>query len=464
LALVVPIIVTLIYNEPYSYAFLYTILLVLIPGISGLFIKPKRQTIYARDGFAIVGLGWLLISFFGSLPFVFSGVIPSFVDAFFETSSGLTTGASIMTNVEGLPMGVMFWRSFNHWIGGMGILALTLAILPSVGVGSVQLMKAETSGPNPGKIVPRIGKSAKILYLIYVIATFIEIILLVIAGIPLYDACIHSFGTIGTGGFSVKNASVGGYNNVAAEMIIIIFMIIGGSNFALHYYALKGNIKKVFKDGEFIFYISIIAGSILLITINLSGTIYKSIWESLRYASFQVVSLMTTTGFTTADYDKWPTFSKMILFFLMFIGGCAGSTAGGIKNIRILILLKIIKRNLLKLLHPRAVFSVMYGKKAVDDEVTSEVLSYFFLYMILIVVAVLIVSMDGKDFTTTISAVVSTVSNVGPGFSMIGPSGNYAHFSDLSKVTLSFCMLVARIEIYPMLLLLVPSSWRKVNM
>jgi len=458
------LIVAIVNNGPDVLPFVYTMFILFAIGFSGLLIKPKIRTIYARDGFAIVAFGWLLISFFGSLPFVLSGVIPSFVDGFFETSSGFTTtGASIMTSVEGLPAGIMFWRSFTHWVGGMGVLVLTLALLPSVGAGALQIMKAESPGPNPGKLVPKVGQTAKILYIIYIVITIIQIILLYIAGMPLYDACIHTFGTVGTGGFSIKNSSIGAYNSVTIEVIITFFMILCGANFALYYQALKGGIKSIFKDGEFLHYIIVISGAILLITINLNGSVFNSIWTSLRHASFQVASIITTTGYATTDFDKWPVFSKMILLLLMFIGGCAGSTAGALKNVRILLLIKMMKRNLLKIIHPRAVYSVRYGEKAVDDETLSEVMGYFFMYMLIFAIAVLIVSADGYDIETTISAVATTLGNVGPGLAKVGPTVNFSIMSNFSKIVLSLCMIIGRIEIYPILLLLVPSFWKKVN-
>jgi trk system potassium uptake protein TrkH len=456
--------VAILKGGPDVQAFVTSILIILLAGIPAVFIKPKNKNIYARDGFAIVALGWLLISFFGSLPFVFSGSIPSLIDAFFETSSGFTTtGATLLTQIEGLPHGILFWRSFTHWAGGMGVLVLTLAILPSVGAGTIQIMKAESPGPNPGKLVPRIGQTAKLLYAIYIAITIVEIVLLCIAGMPLYDACIHTFGTVGTGGFSNRNLSVGAYNNVMIETIITFFMVMCGANFALYYQALKGGIKNIFKDEEFRLYIGIVIAATLLITFNLNGRIYNSIWQSLRYSSFQVSSIITTTGYSTANFDQWPAFSKTILLLLMFVGGCAGSTAGAIKNIRFLLLFRIMKRELYKIIHPRAVYTVRFGGKAVEDETLSEVLVYFFMYLLIFAIAVLIVSYDGMDFTTTISSVATCIGNVGPGFAAVGPMGNFSAMSDVSTIVLSLCMIIGRIEIYPILLLLVPSFWKKVN-
>lgn len=458
------LIVAVLYEGNDVMSFVYSIFIIVFVGCMGLLIKPKNKNIYARDGFAIVGIGWLLISFFGSLPFVFSGVIPSMVDAFFETSSGFTTtGASIMTNVEGLPFGIMFWRSFTHWVGGMGVLVLTLAILPKVGAGTLQIMNAESPGPMPGKLVPKVGQTAKILYGIYILITVAEVVLLFLGGMPLFDAAVHTFGTVGTGGFGIKNASIGAYNSVYIDVVITVFMIMCGANFALYYQILKGNIKDVFKDEEFRLYMGIIIIAIILISVNIYGSMYKTVGGALRYASFQVGSIITTTGYATADFDKWPVFSKMILLILMFVGGCAGSTGGAIKNIRVLMLLKIMKRELMRIIHPRAVYTVKSGGKAVGEETVTEVLGFFFMYMLIFAVSVLIVSTDGKDIVTTISSVAATLGNIGPGLGMVGATGNYSEMSVLSKIVLSLNMIIGRLEIYPILLLGVPSFWKRVN-
>ncbi len=445
-------------------AFALSLLITAIVGIPLIFIKTGKKRIYARDGFAIVALGWILLSLFGSLPFFISGAIPSFIACFFETSSGFTTtGASILTHIEDLPRGILFWRSFTHWVGGMGVIVLTLAILPTLGAGSVQMMKAESPGPNPGKIVPRVGETAKILYSIYIIITIIEIILLKIAGLPYFDAAIHTFGTVGTGGFSNMNLSVGSYNNVPVEIIITVFTFICGANFSLHYQVLKGDLKAPLKDEEFRFYSGAVILSIILITINLYGSVFSSLWESLRHSSFQVVTIISTTGYSTTNTEAWGMFSKIILFMLMFVGGCAGSTGGAIKNIRFLLLFKVMKRELLRIIHPNAVYSIRFGKRAVDEETISEVLGFFFMYMIIFIAAVLVISLDNLDWSTTITSVAATLGNVGPGFGIVGTMGNYSALSDLSKVVLSFCMLIGRLEIYPILLLSLPSFWRRTS-
>jgi trk system potassium uptake protein TrkH len=461
-AMVPSLAVALIYKGSDVNSFLYTMLIMLSIGSATFFIRAKNKTIYARDGFAIAAIGWIMISFFGALPFYFSGSIPSLIDGFFEASSGFTTtGASILKDVEILPMGIAFWRSFTHWVGGMGILVLTLALLPNIGAGTLQIMKAESPGPTPGKLVPRVRQTAIILYGIYIVITVLQVILLKIAGLSLYDSFIYTFGSVGTGGFSNKNLSVGYYNNVPAEVIMTVFMFICGANFSLYYGALKGNIKGIFKDEEFRLYGLVVLVSILLIGINIYINVYHNIGEALRHSSFQVVTIITTTGYATTDFNQWPSFSKMILLILMFIGGCAGSTGGAIKNIRILLLFKAAKRDLLKIIHPKAVYTVRFGGKAVNESTLSEVLGFFFMYIIIFFAAALVVSLDGKDIVTTLSSVAATLGNIGPGFEIVGPMGNYSSLSYLSKLVLSMCMIVGRLEIYPILLLLSRQFWKR---
>ncbi len=464
LALTPSLLVAIYYKGEDIKAFLITMFIALALGTLAFSVKPKSKHIFTRDGFAIVALGWILISIIGALPLYLSGAIPSFVDSLFEASSGFsTTGATILTEVESLPRGILFWRSFTHWIGGMGVLVLTLAILPTLGTGAIQIMKAESPGPTPGKLVPRLKTTAKVLYSIYLAITVLQVVLLVIAGMPLYDSLIHTFGTLGTGGFSNMNSSVGAYNNVYIEVIITIFMFISGANFALYYYFFKGDIKALFKDGEFKFYSGVVIASIVFIAINLTGSVYSTFLEALRHSSFQVSSIITTTGYSSTDFNLWPDFSRTILLLLMFLGGCAGSTAGGIKNIRILLLLKAAKREVQRILHPRAVYPVRVSGKVVEDKVVTGVAVFFSVYMIIFIVALLLISIEGKDMVTNFSAVATTLGNVGPGLNIVGPMGNFSSFTDYSKLLFSFLMLVGRLEIYPMLLLLLPSFWKKVN-
>jgi trk system potassium uptake protein TrkH len=465
LLMIFPLVVAIYFQGTDISAFFLSILITGLFGVLLSQIKTGKKIMYARDGFAIVSLGWILLSLFGSLPYLISGVIPSFIDSFFEAVSGFTTtSASILTHIEDLPKGILFWRSFTHWAGGMGVIVLTLAMLPSVGSGTVQMLKAEYPGPTPGKLVPQVKETAKILYKIYLFFTLLEIIILKLAGLPLYDAFIHTFGTVGTGGASNMNASVGAYNNINVEVIITIFTFMCGTNFTLYYQILKGDFKAPFKDDEFRFYSVVIITSIILITFNLYGDIFSSLWESLRHSSFQVVSVMTTTGFATTDYNNWGMFSKTILLILMFIGGCSGSTGGALKSIRVLLLLRVMKRELLQVIHPRAVYSVRLGNKTVDEKTISEILGFFFMYILIFMVAVLIISLDNLDWATTITAAVASLGNIGPGFGIVGPMGNYSIFSDLSKLVLSLCMIIGRLEIYPILLLGIPSFWKKTNL
>ncbi len=456
--------VSLIYKQADFFSFISTILILILFGLALYSIKTKSTNVYSRDGFAIVSIGWILVSFFGALPMFISGAIPSFIDAFFESVSGFTTtGSTILKEIESLPRGILFWRSFTHWMGGMGVLVLTLAVLPKAGATTFQIMRAESPGPNPGKLVPKIGQTAKILYGIYIVLTAIQIVLLLIAGMPVYDSFIHAFGTAGTGGFSNMNKSVGAYGNVFIEVIITVFMFIFGVNFTLYYQGLKGNLKSFLKDEEFRFYLGTVVISILLITWNLYGTVFDSIGEGLRHASFQVSAIITTTGYATTDFNLWPAFSKAILVLLMFIGASAGSTGGGLKCIRLVLLFKAVKREIIKVIHPRSVYSVKIGGRIVEEETVTGVMTYFFVYMALFVGSLLVVSLDGMDLVTTFTAVATTIGNVGPGLEVVGPIGSFADFSFLSKLVFSIIMLFGRLEIFPMLILFTPSFWKRVN-
>lgn len=456
--------VSVIYNQNDMMAFLITIITMVIIGFAMYKIPVKNKNIYTRDGFAIASIAWMLVSLFGALPFYLSGSIPSYVDAFFETVSGFTTtGSTILREVESLPRGILFWRSFTNWIGGMGVLVMMLAVLPAAGASTVQIMKAESPGPDPGKLVPRIGQTAKILYLMYTALSIIQTMLLLIGGMPLYDTLIHTFSTAGTGGFSNMNSSVGAYNNAYYEVVIAVFMFIFGVNFTLYYQAIKGGIKNIFKDEEFRFYLFTITGAILLMAWNIYGSVFDNVWESLRHSLFQASSIMTTTGFSSTNFDLWPVFSKSILVVLMFIGASAGSTAGGIKCIRFVLLFKTIKREINRIIHPRSVYTVKYGGKTVDNDILSAIMNFFFIYIVIFTGALLFVSLDGFDMVSNFTAVAATIGNVGPGLGVVGPMGSFADYSDASKVVFSFVMLFGRLEIYPMLILFTPTFWKRVN-
>lgn len=460
--LLIPFFVALFYGQGDANAFLYTVLLMIPIALILIKIKGKKNEIYAKEGFLTVGLAWIVISFFGALPFVFSGAIPSLVDAFFETSSGFTTtGASILTEIQSLPKGILFWRSFTHWVGGMGFLIFILALMPTFSGNTIHLLKAESPGPTPGKIVPKIKQTAKILYAIYFVLTLIETIFLKSAGLSWYDSIIHALGTAGTGGFSNMNASVAAFNNPAVEWIITIFMLLFGVNFVLYFQLIRGNVKAFFKSEELKWYLIAVFASIIIIAVNIIPFNHGDITKSIRDSAFQVSSIVTTTGYATVNFNLWPTLSKVILIMLMFMGAMAGSTGGGIKTIRIVIIFKAIRREIDKILHPRRVKSVKIDGNVVEEETISGVFLFIFAYIIISLIAIFIVSFDNFDVTTTVTSVIATLSNIGPGLEMVGPAGNFSAFSDLSKLVLSFCMLAGRLEIYPMLILFSPSLWKK---
>lgn len=443
-------------------AFLASILPMLIVGSIIIFtVKADFSHLKIRDGFAIVALCWTLSSLLGSFPFIISGYIPNFFDAFFETVSGFTTtGSSILTDIEALPKGLLFWRSFTHWIGGMGILVLAIALLPMLGINGQRIAKAETTGPMFGKLTPRISESSKILYLIYFGMTLLEIILLLPGEMDLYEAMIHTFGSVGTGGFSSYNASIAHYDNVYYDIIISVFMLLAATNFTLFYYALKGRWKDFFADSELRLYLLIIAASALLMAVNLwLNDHYESIGQSIRYSFFQTASIITTTGYITADFDLWPAFSKMILFILMFIGGCSSSTGGGIKVIRILLLFKLLKRGIAIRLHPRAVITIKVNERPIPSDTLSGVVSFVFLYMGIFFVGTLLLSLENYDLVTTASAVAASIGNIGPGFGLVGPVLNYSIFSDWSTLMLSILMLAGRLELFTILLLFTRQYW-----
>jgi len=456
-----PLAVSFIYGGGDQKSFLWSIIILAIAGMALAFIRPKDITIKPKDAFAAAGLAWLVMSLFGALPFYFSGHFHGFIDCAFESISGFTTtGSSILTNIEILPKGILFWRSFTHWIGGMGVLVFMLAVMPSMNASSVNLLRAESTGPSPEKIVPKIRETAKIMYLIYLGMTVLLIALLCAVKMPLYDSFVNAFSTAGTGGFSVMNASIAAYNNVAAEIIITVFMFLFGISFSLFFFLLGRKILKFLKDSELKFYFGIVITAILLITLNISS-LYGGFMQALRHSSFQVSSVISTTGFSTTNFNLWPTLSQVILILLMVTGCCAGSTGGGIKLIRILVLLKAVKNELGKIFHPGSVKAVSINEKKVDSEIVFKTAIFFFIYFAVFIVSVMLVSIEGKDIVTGSTAVIATLSNIGPGLGAAGPAGNFSAFTGFSKIILSFCMVAGRLEFFPVLILMTPSAWKK---
>ena len=452
--LVLPLAVSLLYREDCAWAVLASMAVAaVLGGLLTLLARPRSHKFFSREGYIIVALAWVLLSAVGALPFWFSREIPSYADAFFETVSGFTTtGASILTDVEAMSHGLLFWRSFTHWVGGMGVLVFVMAIVPMSGDGhGMHLLRAEVPGPSVGKLVSRMSDSAKILYGIYFVITVVEILLLLAGGMPLFDACIHSFGSAGTGGFSSRNLSVGAYNNAYYDIVIGIFMLLFGVNFNLYYFLLTRKFREVFRSEELRTYLAVVAVSVAAITCNIVH-MYGSVSTSLRHAFFQVSSIITTTGYATADFDLWPGLSRAILFALLFIGGCAGSTAGGLKVSRAMILLRTIRREVNRLVHPRRVTAVRCDGKALSSEVQRGVSIYFALYCLCILITFLCLSGEPFSLETNLSAVVSCFNNVGPGLGAVGPAGSFAGYSVLSKLLLSAAMLMGRLEIYVVLI------------
>ena len=458
--LLLPLVVALLYGESVL-PFLIPILILTVIGLVLRAVRPGQTALFARDGLAVVALAWIAMSAFGALPFCISGDIPHFVDAFFETVSGFTTtGASILTEVESLTYSGLFWRSFTHWVGGMGVLVFVMAILPMSDGHGMHLLRAEVPGPTVGKLVSRMSDSAKILYGIYLVMTLIEIVLLLAGGMPLFDACIHSFGSAGTGGFSSRNLSVGAYNNPYFEIVIGIFMLLFGINFNLYYFLLVRRFRDVFRSEELWAYVLIVATAVAAITLDIVH-MYESVGTSLRHAFFQVSSIITTTGYATVDFNTWPTFSKAILVALMFIGGCAGSTAGGIKVARVVILQKVSVSEMRRMLHPNAVPAIQFEGKPLNERSIRGVHLFLAVYLMVFVASCLLVSLEQLDLVTTFTAVAACINNVGPGLEIVGPMGNFSSFSPWSKLLLSFDMLVGRLEIFPMLVFFMPDTWRR---
>lgn len=459
--LLLPLAVSLIYKNDCTTAFLITIAVAVVVGLAlSLIFKPKQKGVYAKDGFVIVAFSWIFLSAIGALPFVISGEIPSYVDAFFETVSGFTTtGASILNNVEEMSEGLLFWRSFTHWIGGMGVLVFVMAVVPANSDRSIHILRAEVPGPTFGKLVPRIADTAKILYLIYIALTIIEIIFLSLGDMTFFESVVHAFGTAGTGGFGIKGDSVGGYS-AYSQWVITIFMLVFGVNFNLYYLILVKKIKSVFKSGELWFYASIVAASTGAIALNIHRS-FPTFFTAVRHSAFQVASIVSTTGYSTVDFNRWPSFSKGIIFILMFLGACAGSTAGGFKLSRVLVLLKLIKREFRHLIHPRSVGVVKIEGKRVDEVTIKGVNAYFAIYIVCIAVIFLLICFEPYGLESNLTAAVSCFNNVGPGLGMVGPAYSYSRYSDFSKIVLSFAMLLGRLEIYPLIVAFLPSTWSK---
>lgn len=456
-SLCVPMAVGLYYGES-PVPFLLAVAVSLAIALPCRRLRYDAAHFYARDGFVVVIVAWLLFCLLGAIPFVASGAIPSWVDALFESVSGLTTtGATILVEIEGLPRGILFWRSFTHWLGGMGVLVLAVALLPTLGGHAVQLLRAESTGPVPSRLAPRIADTAKILYALYACLTLLNVVALLLCGLGGLDAWITALGTAGTGGFSNLSSSIAGYNNPAAELVTTVFMLLFGVNFSLHFLLFRREWRAVISNEELRLYGIITAAAMLFIAVDIRPLL-STFGEALRYSSFQVASIITTTGYTTANFDLWPSFSKAILLLLMIMGSCVGSTSGGLKLLRVLVLFKAVRLEILRLLHPRAVRPLSIDGKPMDAKTSYGILVHVGLYIALWMVAILVVSLQGLSFEATISATISCISNVGPGYSEA--YANYSIFSPFSKLVLSLCMLLGRVEILPFLLALFPSAWK----
>ena len=458
--MLLPILTGIIYKESALWAFVIDGIICMLLGVLLTWKKPKHQHFYIREGFVTVALSWMVLSVMGAIPFMITGTIPNFIDALFETVSGFTTtGASILPEVESLPRCVLFWRSFTHWIGGMGVLVFLLALLKMVDGSHMNLMKAESPGPSVSRLVPTVRSTAKILYSIYIVLTVLEMVLLLVGGMPLFDAMTTAFGTAGTGGFGIKNDSIAGYST-HLQVIITIFMILFGVNFNIYYLALIKKWKQVYKNEELRWYLIVIVSAILLIGWNIRG-VYDTFGKALQQSAFQVASIITTTGFATANFNDWPEVSRTLLIMLMFVGASAGSTGGGIKVSRFIILLKSSAKELLQYLHPRQVRKIQMDGKPVEHEVVRNVNVYMMIYVLIFSFSVLFLAIDGHDLITNFTAVAATLNNIGPGLELVGPSANFSLFSYPAKVVLIFNMLAGRLEIFPLLLLFFKETWKK---
>lgn len=460
--LLLPAIVGVIYGERQTWlAFLISATISLVLGLlPKYFLKPRTHVIYAKEGFIIVAFTWIMLSLVGAVPLVLSGAVTSYADAFFEIVSGFTTtGASVIPDVEALTRGVLFWRSFTHWVGGMGIIVFVMAILPNVSERPIHILRAEIPGPTVGKLVPRIKDTALILYLIYIGMTVIETIMLLFGGMSFFESLLHAFGTAGTGGFGIKRDSIAGYSPYI-QWVITVFMVLFGVNFNLYYLALLRKFKAVVTSTELWAYLGIIISSVAVISWNIRH-LFVGAEETIRTAAFQVSSIISTTGYATTDFNLWPNLSKNILLILMFIGGCAGSTAGGIKVSRIVLLFKLISNEVKRMLHPRSVSSLRFEGKTVDGHTRKGVSNYFLIYFVCLVAVFLFLSFEPFDFETNFTAAVTCFNNVGPGFAAVGPTGGFGGYSAFAKIVLSFAMLLGRLEIFPIIIALAPVSWAR---
>ena len=443
-------------------AFMVPTLLCFCAGIPLARIKPKNEKFYAKEGFLITGASWVGMVFIGALPYFLGGYIPDFSECLFESAAGFsTTGATILVNIEALPRGILFWRSLTHWLGGMGVLVLTLALVPSSGGSSLYLMRAESTGPSPGKIVPRMRDTASSLYYVYLALSGILLAALLLCGLPLYDALVTMFGTAGTGGFSHLNGSISALNNFPAEIVFTLFMFVCSFNFGLYYQTFTGNKTAFFKNIEARVFAAIVVVATLFMAFNILPIYGGSFPKALHEAAFHVSAAVSTTGYTTVNFNLWPVLSKAILMLLMFMGGSSGSTAGGVKAIRLVVAFKALKREIRRIIHPRQVSNITIDGRALPEETVSGVILFLLLYTALIIITFFVILLDGFDLLTSFSAALTCVCNAGPGLELVGPAGNYSIFSPFTKVVLSFCMLAGRLELYPMLLLINPSTYKK---
>lgn len=461
--MILPLIVAIIYGETETYmSFIIPIVILLAVGALFGIKKPKNRMLLAKEGFVICGLAWILMSLAGCVPFVISGMIPNYLDAFFETVSGFTTtGSTIMSSIEGNPYGLLFWRSFTHWIGGMGVLTFLMAVVPQGDGQSMHLMRAEVPGPKAGKIVSKMTDTVRILYFLYFILTALEIVFLMFSGIGFYHSVVTAFANAGTGGFSVKDASIAGYHNPYVEYVVATFMLLFGVNFNLYFFMVLRKFKAVLKDEELRVYLGIIIASVALLVINIITTTNTVFEKAFRDSFFTVTSIMSSTGFITADFEQWSVFAKFILLGLMFIGAMAGSTGGGIKVSRVMLYFKELIRDIKQMISPRQVMTVRINKKSVDNSILKGVNTYLVIYVFIIFASVFLVSIEGQSLVTTFTSVVTCFNNIGPGFEAVGATQNFAHLSPLSKIVLSFDMLAGRLEIFPMMILMIPSTWKK---